>query len=115
MKENWEMNNKVLTEKVKRISREFSQKSESFQYTVFEAMQTIMDYMEGGQLNNTIKEDYLITTHYSLKEKETVNLIPKRVTIDIYYKYPAKQFCPKSSYLSAIYDGFKTKVLKVVE
>ena len=59
MKENWEMNNKVLTEKVRRLSKEFSQKSESIQYTVFEAMQTIMDYMEGGQLNKTINKAYM--------------------------------------------------------
>ena len=28
---------------------------------------------------------------------------------------PAKYFCPKSSSLSASYDSFKTKILKVVE
>ena len=46
MKENWELNNKAMSEKVKRLSRELNDKSESIQYTVFEAMQTIMDYIE---------------------------------------------------------------------
>ena len=36
-------------------------------------------------------------------------------TINQYWIDPAKYFCPKSSYLSAIYESFKTKVLKVVE
>ena len=35
-------------------------------------------------------------------------------TIDHYWIYLGKQFFPKSSYLSAIYDSFKSKVLKVV-
>ena len=36
-------------------------------------------------------------------------------TIDYYWIYPAKQFFPNSSYLSAIYDRSKSKVLKVVK
>ena len=36
-------------------------------------------------------------------------------TINQYWIDPAKYFCPKSSSLSAIYESFKSKVLKVVE
>ena len=36
-------------------------------------------------------------------------------TINHYWIDPAKYFCPKSSSLSAIYDSFKSKVLKVVK
>ena len=36
-------------------------------------------------------------------------------TINQYWIDPAKYFCPESSYLSAIYESFKSKVLKVVE
>ena len=36
-------------------------------------------------------------------------------TINYYWIDPAKHFCPNSSSLSAIYDRFKLKVLKVVE
>ena len=36
-------------------------------------------------------------------------------TIDHYWIDPAKYFCPNSSSTSAIYDNFKSKVLKVVE
>ena len=36
-------------------------------------------------------------------------------TINQYWIDPGKYFCPKSSYLSAIYESFKSKVLKVVK
>ena len=36
-------------------------------------------------------------------------------TMNQYWIDPAKHFCPKSSYLSAIYESFKSKVLIVVE
>ena len=36
-------------------------------------------------------------------------------TINQYGTEPAKYFCPNSSSLSAIYDSFRSKVLKVVE
>ena len=36
-------------------------------------------------------------------------------TINYYWIDPDKYFCPNSSSLSAIYDRFKLKVLKVVE
>ena len=36
-------------------------------------------------------------------------------TINQYWIDPAKYFCPNFSSLSAIYDSFKSKVLKVVE
>ena len=36
-------------------------------------------------------------------------------TINHYWIDPAKWFCPNSSSVSAIYDSFKSKVLKVVE
>ena len=36
-------------------------------------------------------------------------------TINQYWIDPGKYFCPKSSYLSTIYESFKSKVLKVVE
>ena len=36
-------------------------------------------------------------------------------TINHYWIDPAKWFCPNSSSVSAIYDSFKSKVLKVVK
>ena len=46
MRDDWEKNNKALSDKMRRMSKDLNEKSESVQYTVFEAMQTIMDYIE---------------------------------------------------------------------
>jgi len=46
LREDWETNNKALSEKMRRLSRDINEKSDSVQYTIFEAMQTIMDYIE---------------------------------------------------------------------
>ena len=46
LRDDWEKNNKALSDKMKRMSKDLNAKSESVQYTVFEAMQTIMDYIE---------------------------------------------------------------------
>jgi hypothetical protein len=46
LKDDWEKNNKALSDKMRRMSKDLNEKSDSIQYTVFEAMQTIMDYIE---------------------------------------------------------------------
>ena len=46
LRDDWEKNNKALSDKMRRMSKDLNEKSESVQYTVFEAMQTIMDYIE---------------------------------------------------------------------
>ena len=69
-----------------------------------------------------VKNDHLswalCTLHLKIKKLSTNSLRDFNSVLDTINHYwidPAKQFCPKSSSLSTIYDSFKSKVLKVVE
>ena len=42
----WETNQKGWHTRMKEIGQDFQQKSEAINYTVFESMQTVMDYVE---------------------------------------------------------------------
>ena len=60
----------------------------------------------------------LFTLHFKNKKLSTNSSRDFNSVLDTINQYwidPAKYFCPKSSYLSAIYENFKSKVLKVVE
>lgn len=46
MRDQWDNNNKLWQNRLRAISRQINERSEGVQYTFFEAMQTIMDYME---------------------------------------------------------------------
>jgi hypothetical protein len=46
MQNQWENNNKEWQTRVRAMSREFQKRTEGVQYTIFEAMQTVMDYLE---------------------------------------------------------------------
>ena len=72
-----------------------------------------------GHLYPNLKEmNTILTLH--LKKKKPVYLIPERFHMCFrYYRpllnLPSYQFFPNSSSLSAIYDNFKSNVLKVVK
>ena len=60
----------------------------------------------------------LFTRHFENKKLSTNSSRDFNSVIDIINQYwidPAKYFCPESSYLSAIFDNFELKFLKVVE
>ena len=42
----WESNQKLWETTIKEMSQNFQQKTDTVNYTVFESMQTIMDYFE---------------------------------------------------------------------
>lgn len=46
MRDQWDNNNKLWQNRLRAITRQINERSEGVQYTFFEAMQTIMDYME---------------------------------------------------------------------
>lgn len=46
MRDQWDNSNKLWQNRLKAISRQINERSEGVQYTFFEAMQTIMDYIE---------------------------------------------------------------------
>ncbi len=46
MRDQWENNNKLWQNRLRAMTRKINERSEGVQYTFFEAMQTIMDYVE---------------------------------------------------------------------
>ena len=46
MREQWESNNELWQNRMKAITKQWNDRTEGVQYTMFEAMQTIMDYIE---------------------------------------------------------------------